>query len=355
MTNPMVNATEPLPFDFLHSNWEAIRKSGTKIAEEVEIRSDGLSGIFQQQANSISDFFRFNGSFEDALDQPCVLAIANPLAKLVNEDGLSDSDIATGIYEGFCTLSRHGSNHRNLLRIFLYPIALALFAIFGSIFVSFFVMPPFEQLYADFGIMLPAVTSGVIAASRLIRMFTVTILMVVFGLPPLFWMINRIGRQQREPGMSRMDLLLARKRPTTARFLLHCSLLIEAGLEKEVAIHKAAIQSGKRWLIRRLRTHEKSSTSSKSEDYYSFFQTKKLRMADAALATPRSRGQVTAMQQVATWYRDSSSGIIEWWVQLLVPVFAALILLAIFIFILSLFMPLIAVISGLTGGPGGFF
>jgi type II secretory pathway component PulF len=183
-------------------------------------------------------------------------------------------------------------------------------------------------------------------------MFTITILMVVFAIPPLLWLINRVGHKQREPGMSWMDLVLARKRPTTARFLLHCSLLIEAGITKDVAIQKAAIKSGKRWLMQKLRSYEQQSKQRDSKGHL-FFSLKKLRMADAALATPRSRGQVTAMQQVATWYRDSSSGIIEWWVQLLVPFFAVMILLAIFVTVVSLFMPLIAIVSGLTGGKGG--
>lgn len=80
-------------------------------------------------------------------------------------------------------------------------------------------------------------------------------------------------------------------------------------------------------------------------------------MADTAIAGMDSSGQVTLLQHVATWYRDTSSSILEWVVQLLIPLYIFAILLSVFILIISLFMPLFAIISGLTGGgggPGGF-
>ena len=79
-------------------------------------------------------------------------------------------------------------------------------------------------------------------------------------------------------------------------------------------------------------------------------------MADTAIVTPRSRAQVALLQQVATWYRDTSTGVIEWFVQLLTPLMIAMIFITFFLLIACMLMPLGGIISGLTGGggPGGF-
>ncbi len=352
---PNHHSAKDISIGLLESNWALIQKAGPQIADEVDVKSDGLSGNFLKQAQSISDFFRGDASYERALCKTCVLAVANPLARLAKDAEISQSHIAMATHTGFCTLSRHGSNHRSLVRVFIYPIMLALFAIFGSVFFSFFIMPTFEKMYAEFGIALPWMTRAFFYLGYLIRMYVVTILMVVFGTPPLLWLINWFGQEKREPGMSFLDLMLARKRPTVARWLLHSSLLIEAGVPNEEAIDRASLLSGKRWLKRlaAIRSHRIASDQPARDDR--FFNRKNFHMADTAISTPHSPGQVTLLQQVATWYRDSSSSIIEWFVQLLTPLMLAFILFTIFFLLLSLFFPLMAIVSGLTGGgPGGF-
>ena len=344
-----------LPHDLLESKWDCIAKSASQIADEIDIKSEGLSGNFRKQTVFISNFFRDGGDYQRALNQAGVLSIANPLAQLAEDNELSQSDVSTAVHIGLCTLSRHGSNHRTLFRLFLYPILLTYFVALGLIFASHFVLLPFEQMYAEFGILLPRLTSIVLGIGYLARLYTVTILMIIFGLPPLFWFLNWVGQEKREPGMSRLDLLLARKRPTAARWMLHASLLLEAGLPKDQALEKASMQSGERWLKRRNAIYSGRLAGEAQSSEIKFFNQPKFSMADTAIAAPRSRGQVVLLQQIATWYRDSSSNIIEWVVQLLVAFYAFAIILFIIALVLSLFMPLFAIISGLTGGgPGGF-
>lgn len=343
----------------LKAKWDTIAKAAEQIADEVDIKSDGLGGNFRKQAAAVSHFFRSGGDYQKALNQPCVLAIATPLARLIDasEDGeISKSDLSTAVHLGLCTLARHGSNHRNLFRIFLYPIMLTYFAAIGSIFVSHFVINQFAEMYAEFGIALPVVTDWVLKLGYFIRTYTVTILMVLFGLPPLFWLINWFGHQNREPGMSRFDLMLATRRPTVARWLLHVSLLMDAGESWSESIQRASVASGKTWIKRRAAAHARNLESESLETSHSFFSQQRFCMADTAILAMHSRGQVTLLQQVATWYRDTSSNILEWIVQLLIPLYVFAILFSVCILLFSLLSPLIAIITGLTGGgPGGFF
>ena len=347
-----------LPLDLLKSSWDSLMQVASQIADEIEIKSEGLSGNFYKEALAASNFFRGKPEYDRALNQPCVLAIANPLAKLASQkSSLSQADIGKAVSIGLCTMSRHGRTHRSLLRIFIYPIMLTYFVAIGSILVSHFLLPQFEQMYNEFGIALPVVTKAVLFLGYVFRLYTITILLVFLGVPPLLWLINWIGHEKRPPGMSRLDMLFSRRRPTVARWLLHFSLLLEAGLSKDEAIDTAASMSGKRWLKTRAAVRKRKISNESEDARIRFFDRKKMRMADTAMSVPRSRGQVVLLQQVASWYRDSSSNLIEWLVQLLVPLYVFAIVLAFFIMIISLFMPIIAIVSGLTGGgggPGGF-
>jgi len=281
------------------------------------------------------------------------------LARMADQspDGeISPSDLSTAVHLGLCTLSRHGSNHRSLIRIFLFPIMLTYFVGIGGIFVSHFVLEPFSEMYAEFGIALPWLTDIVLTIGRFVRTYSISILMVLFGLPPLLWLVNWIGHEKREPGMSRLDVLFATQRPTVARWLLHVSLLIDAGVSWADSIQHAAAVSGKPWIKRRATAHRRKLESESLETPHSFFSQTKFSMADTAIVSVPSRGQVTLLQQVATWYRDTSSNILEWVIQLLIPVYVFAILFFAAATVVSLIMPLLAILGGLTGGaaaPGG--
>lgn len=357
MTDRPHNLTaKELPLDLLHLHWKSIVQFAPQIASEVEIKSEGLSGNFYREALAVSQFLQSDPTLERALNQPCALAVLNPLAQMASAGPITGSEIAKAVSIGLCTLSRHGSTHRSLFRIFLYPILLTYFMAFGCILISHFLLPYFEELYAEFGIQLPGITSLIFFLGYIFRTYTITILLILLGLPPLLWLINWIGHQNRPPGMSRLDVLLSRKRSATARWLFHLSLLLEAGLTKEDAIEKASSISGKFWIKRRAAAFKNRAKDSFTNDVR-FFRGQKFLMADTATSTPRSRGQVTLLQHVATWYRDSSSNLIEWLVQLLIPLYVFTIVLGFFLLITSLLTPVITIFSGLTGGggaPGGF-
>lgn len=343
--------------DLLQQCWSDIAELADRIADEVDIKSEGLSGNFRKQTLAISNFFRSGCEYEKALNQSSVLAIANPLARLVqqSEDGkISPSDLSTAVHLGMCTLSRHGSDHRNLFRLFLYPILLTYFVGIGGIFAAHFLFSPFSEMYSEFGIALPRMTQLLLDGAYFVRTYTITLLLVLFGVPPLLWLFNWIGHEKREPGMSRLDQLLATRRPAVARWLLHVSLLIEAGVDWSESIQRASSLSGKKWIRRRAAKHAKRVESGSDDASWHFFCQRRFHMADTAvLAAVNDGAGVTLLQQVATWYRDTSSNIMEWIVQLLIPIYITAILVSIILVVFSLFAPLFSIISGLTGGGAG--
>ncbi len=300
-----------LPLGVLETQWPLIEKVARDIADEVDIKSEGLSGNFSKQALAISNFFRDSPDYDRALNQSTVLAIANPLAQLAHKQEITKQQIAKAVNIGLCTLSRHGTTHRSLFRIFIYPIMLTYFLVFGAILIAHYIMPYFAEMYADFGIAVPSVTNMFINLFYTLRLYTSTILLVFLGLPPLLWLLNWIDHEKRPPGMTRLDVLLSRKRPSVSRWLLHFSLLIEAGLSKQAAIARASSISGKRWIRNKSKYWQSRSSGEFADSSHRFFERAKLRTADTAIEMPRSRGQLVLLQHVATWDRDSSSKMSE--------------------------------------------
>ena len=63
-----------------------------------------------------------------------------------------------------------------------------------------------------------------------------------------------------------------------------------------------------------------------------------------------SPGKIALLQQVADYYWDRNRSIGDWWIQWLVSAMLCMVGLLILMGVLSLFMPLLAIVSGLTGG-----
>ena len=346
-----LSATE-LPAGLLESQWSAIQSVARDVAEEIEYKSDGLSGNFLERTHYAAQFFRGDCDFQQALKQSTLLAFLNPLAKFANEhDGeLSQNDVAGAVSSGLCTLARHGVSHRSLLQLYLFPICLSYAAAMGAILSAHFIVIYFEQMFFEFGIQVPWMTTFFFSVSQIIRSMTMPVLIVLFGLPPLLWLLNLWGRDRRPPGVSHFDLLLARKRTMIARWLFHVSLLLEAGLKKQAAISSATGVAGSRWMRKQVKRWQQNIDSAPhANGTLHFFEGQKYRMADTAISLPRSTGQVTLLRQVATWYRDRSASMLLWWIQFLVPLLGFFIVSLVVLFLFAMLLPLFSIIGGLTG------
>ena len=168
-------------------------------------------------------------------------------------------------------------------------------------------------------------SSFFIEMGRLIRAATLPLLIVLFGLPPLLWLLNLVGVDKRPPGVTHVDQWLTRKRTTSARWLLHVSLLLEAGLEKQESIALASQTTGKRWVRRLARRFEEGADPMQESDNIvkeptSFFGQRKFRMADTAIsassiAVDRWRSCNTSPRGTVIGPQAFSSGGFSFWFQ----------------------------------------
>lgn len=80
----------------------------------------------------------------------------------------------------------------------------------------------------------------------------------------------------------------------------------------------------------------------------------KYHLAGCTLGLPESQGKIALMREVAAYYWDRNRNVGDWWIYLLNAFILWCVGLSIVFAIVSLFMPLIAIISGLTGNSGLF-
>ena len=344
----------------LQANWEAIQSKRESLVDALEQISDSFPNEGKKRLKSLSSWFSQPRDFEDALVRSDVLAVCVPLCKSLQLDGdLGDSDIATAVRVGFCSIGQNTAGSRQLLKALVYPAIVLLGAAMVAIFFSVFVIPEFERMFNEFGIELPAMTKFVLGFAKSVRTWGVILviwLALVFG---IVWYLNQISARRRPDGLGWLDLWMQSSRNALADWAWHISLLLESGLPQNAAIPKACRFAGKSWL--RENSHfwaERSPLNSPAGEALlqnelrpmRFLTNPKYQLLDHALTVPNSDGKIRLLREVAMYYRDRNRNIGLWWIEWLVALMLWAIGAIILLLVVSLFSPLIAIISGLTGG-----
>ncbi len=137
-------------------------------------------------------------------------------------------------------------------------------------------------------------------------------------------------------------------RNTVASWVWHLSLLLDAGLSSGEAIRTAGEASGELWLRRKSRDWSESQAMGTTRR--PFFVSRKLQLANYAVQLPRSDGQIALLQETATYYWDRNRSVGDWWINWLVAFIVMVVGASVGLIVVALFSPLLAIVSGLTGG-----
>lgn len=324
--------------------WEAISHARQDVASALDQMSAELPGAGRRQLRSLSRWFRGSASMESAVNRPDVLAICLPLMGESPEGEFSKSDIAKAARIGFCSIGRYVSVTRRLLKLLCYPFLILLaIAILGFGF-CFWVAPTFEELYNGFGIGLPSTTDGVLWVAGLVRRWWWVIMSFfggqLAGVALLIWIVYRTGRDLRPANLSWLDLQLMSRRNALAMWAWHLSLLLEAGFGQREAGKIAARATGKSWF----------RSARAMEDGACFLFRSKYELLNNALRMPPCDGKIGLLRHVATYYWDRSRSVGDWWIHWLVGLMLSGVGILVFLCVLSLFLPLLSIVSGLSGG-----
>lgn len=337
----------------LQERWQYVWNARLDLATELEQMACELPRQGRKQLQSISNWFRGSAKLEDALQRPDLLAISMPLLKTKPSSTSEQPNIDHAARMGVCSLGRNVSISRRLIRIMLYPILVLLGCFVVGVFFSFFVAPQFEEMFAEFGIELPKITLAVFGLAQFIRRWWWGILVMLVGAVTVFWILSRTGTGNRPANLSWLDQRLMSTRNALASWAWHISLLLEAGVPQREALDAAGRATGNSHLRQVSLARAALSDAEESVIDQPYFDSPKYRLLDTTMQVPPSVEKIALLREVAAYYWDRNRSIGDWWIQWLVSailfVAGALILLG----VLGLFMPLLAIVSGLTGGVGG--
>ena len=140
--------------------WKVVHERRDALAEMIDKAAKAQPRTVRGRLRAVSQFLRRDGSYDGAIVRPDVIAFTQPLLVSGDQPTLSDEQLAWAASNGLNSLSYQPATIERLSQLMIYPtmIALASFGIYLGF--SFFVAPEFEQMFYEFGIELPALTSG---------------------------------------------------------------------------------------------------------------------------------------------------------------------------------------------------
>jgi type II secretory pathway component PulF len=343
--NPEQSTSPPL-----QERWQSVWNARSELATELEQMANDLPGQGRKQLRLLSKWFRGSAKLEDALLRPDVLAISMPLLKAESTPAGDRINIDHAMRMGFCSLGRNVSISRRLIRTMLYPILVLLACFAVGILFSFFIAPQFEEMFAEFGIELPKLTLAVFGFGQFIRRWWWAVLMMLTCAVTIFWILSRTGTGNRPANLSWLDQRLMSTRNALASWAWHISLLLEAGVPQREAMEAAGRATGNQHLRQVSLARAALSDAEESVTDQPYFDSPKYRLLDQAMRVATSTGKIALLQEVAAYYWDRNRSIGDWWIQWLVSAILFMAGVLILLGVLALFMPLIAIVSGLTGG-----
>lgn len=333
----------------LKDRWDAILQIRHEIASELEQMARELPGDVRKQLRSLSRWFKGPCDYEEALERPDVLAICLPLINISTAKQISRFDIAQAAQRGFCSAGPNISPGRRLVRLLLYPFLVLLASGLLAVGYSFWIAPQFEEMFAEFGIELPAITLAVLWSSQMVRQWWWLVLSCAIVAAFLCWLMGRLGRDRRPANVSWLDQKLMSTRNALASWAWHISLLLEAGISERHAVKTAGSASANSWLRKTSIANAGNGQSEEQLSGESLFFSPKYQLLECTMRLPTSAGKIALLREVATYYLDRNNDFGDWWIHWIVALMFWFVGVAVLLAVLALFMPLIAIISGLTG------
>ena len=228
----------------LQDRWQSVWHSRLELASELEHMADDLPGEGRKHLRSLSQWFRGPARLEDALQRPDVSAISLPLLNATTASAADRLSIDQAARMGFCSLGRNVSISRRLIQNMFYPVLVLLACLLVAILFSFFLVPQFEDMFAEFGIELPTATLAVFAFAQFVRDLWWAVFLVILAAVMVMWFLSRTGVGDRPANLSWLDLQLMSTRNALASWAWHISLLLESGVPQREALKAAGTATG---------------------------------------------------------------------------------------------------------------
>ena len=338
-------ADEKLPEDSLQNHWDLIDKSRKVMAKEISSLANSLSGPRVRQLKSVSLWLNSSQEYDAVLKRPDVLCFCQPWLEASldkpNQEPLDQAEIARAIGVGFCKLENNSPMMRNLTP-FLYPMLAALAWLVMITFGSIFVLPQFREMFEEFGIALPFWTQRVFDWGELLEAYWLPSFIVLLLVPILLVIFLYLSQRGHAYSLNWLDRRFAKFRTKLSIWASHVSSLLAAGVSDTDAIQIA----GRCSASKELRARCDAFAQGGMED---LLNPARYPLINNSLTLENKAAKIAILEEAARYYRSLSGVVQGWWLAWLSKAILALIFLTLLFVVSALFMPMISIISGLTG------
>jgi type IV pilus assembly protein PilC len=251
---------------------------------------------------------------------------------------------------------------RKIRAALIYPVAVVIIAVAIVTFIMVFIIPKFEEIFKDFGVALPALTRMLINISRWVAgnntgQFLPGWVFILVS-PILFWILFKLARKS-PPGRAVLDTLvfwmplfgnLIRK-TVTARFTRTLGTLISAGVPILEAILITRDTSGN-YVFEKALTKVHDSIR-EGESFAG--PLREAKVCDAIVVNMIDVGEETGdmdvmLLKIADNYDEEVDVAVGGLIKLIEPLLIVFLGGAVGTIVVSMFLPLVAMIESLQGG-----
>ena len=347
----MRNKHEPFPTDdgiVARERLAILLRSHAQIASAAKRVANDFPSQARKQLLSIGRWFEHGATSDQVLECGKALVVCLPLIKSVGSADVSPSvcEIENTIREEYSSIASHLQPRQPLATIVAYPLTLTLFCVMVMIGLAVLVVPTFEEMFIEFELDLPPITSLVIYLSKWVRVWGVVASVVCVVIAVMFFLIRffQIDRTAMQP-----DTLFSSPRRASAAWAWHVALLLEAGLSQASAIGIAGKASAKSRLRHQAACWAEEMRQEKNPiGALSYLSGRPAQLLEHALCLDNVSDQSAMLKEVAAiyWERDRLRS--RWYLAWLSPIASTCVTFAIGTVVLSLFQPLVQLISGLS-------
>lgn len=325
-----------------------------EIVSGLVVASQALTGSIRRRVHRMADYLAYSEDIDRILNQPVLLEIflsleQQPTANQKQIDTLVESVIAK-------TWSRTRSD-KPWWTVLLYPLLVLLVCCFVLVGMGFLIVPTFERMFDEFGLTLPFPTLVVIALSHAILSvwFYIGIFAVLGCVGICVWIVsgNVIGWPRSSKTRLPPSFRSAVFRTTQgiwADWAWHLSLLLRSGYELAGSIEIASNASRCRWM----QNGGQSWAAGLRDGVDPFKSVTHFRGTPCHLLSMAMQNDVPEnvkqemLGHIAEVYWDRDQSRWRWRLGWVSPVIVVLVGFIVWFFLISLFMPLIELITGLS-------
>ena len=325
-----------------------------KIATRLRQVAKTGYGETAKRMTDLADWFQRDVTAEQVLRHPDAIIVCYALltdldTKTVSsDDQITDRHIDASVRETYTQLRHLLESRQSLLPRLAYPFTLLLFVFALFVFGSFYLATEFDQMFDEYGLILPVVTKFVLGLAESVRRWWMIgfASLVLLGILLIF--IARSGRR-RIPWPRWLRIQSLGLRTAWAKWAWHTGWLLKVGCGQSDAIAVAGSCSSEPWLRRNSLSW--SDRLNQGTDPFANaprgnWQPDGL-LADAFGLESR-HDQADLLHIYTLIHRDNAQLRRLWWLSWVTPAIMLLVGTMIGLFVIALYAPMIELISGLT-------